>query len=88
MYVLQRESDRICGLGKRRKNERMPKTFRLRQAIRRKQGGKAMKHNSKKVKLTAKELRIKDIVLAFTILVIALSLSKKTKKKHKRKDKL
>ena len=47
-----------------------------------------MKHNSKKVKLTAKELRIKDIVLAFTVLVIALYLSKKTKKKHKRKDKL
>ena len=42
MYVLQRESDRICGLGKRRKNERMPKTSGLRQAIRRKQRGKAM----------------------------------------------
>ena len=47
-----------------------------------------MKHNSKKVKLTAKELRIKDVVTAFTILVIALSLSKKTKKKVKKEDKL
>ena len=46
-----------------------------------------MKHNSKKVKLTAKELRIKDIALAFTILVIALSLSKKTKRKTKKKVK-
>ena len=42
MYVLQRESDRLCGLGKRRKNERMPKTFRLRQTAWRKQGGQAM----------------------------------------------
>lgn len=42
MYVLQRESDRICGLGKRRKNERMPKTSGLRQAIRRKQRGQVM----------------------------------------------
>ena len=42
MYVLQRESDHICGLGKRRKNERMPKTFRLRQTAWRKQGGQAM----------------------------------------------
>ena len=42
MYVLQRESDRLCGLGQRRKNERMPKTFRLRQAIRRKERGQVM----------------------------------------------
>ena len=42
MYVLQRESDRLCGLGKRRKNERMPETFGLRQTAWRKQGGKAM----------------------------------------------
>ena len=47
-----------------------------------------MKHNSKKVKLTAKELRIKDIVIAFTILIIALSLSKKTKKKAKKEDRI
>ena len=42
MYVLQRESDRLCGLGKRRKNERMPETLGLRQTAWRKQGGKAM----------------------------------------------
>ena len=42
MYVLQRESDRICGLGERRKNERMPEAFGLRQTAWRKQGGKAM----------------------------------------------
>jgi hypothetical protein len=66
----------------------MPETLGLRQTAWRKQGGKAMKHNSKKVKLTAKELRIKDVVTAFTILVIALSLSKKTKKKVNKEDKL
>ena len=42
MYVLQRESDRLCDFAKWGKNERMPETFGLRQAIRRKQRGKNM----------------------------------------------
>ena len=70
MYVLQRESDRICGLGKRRKNERMPETFGLRQAIRRKQRGKAMKVQieitKEQIKSFAEYMKQQAIVNNFT----------------------